>query len=88
MSRETIEGVMMRCKTITANLLVIVGLLVEPITSIENPKGSLKEYLPIKQPPLTVTSKYPVILSSLSSYFSFSSMLIYNSISHHSIGYL
>ena len=33
-SREINEGVVMGCKKITANLLKIVGLLVEPSTSI------------------------------------------------------
>ena len=42
MSRETNEGVVMRCKTITANLLIIVGLLVEPITYLAKLKASLE----------------------------------------------
>ena len=45
MSRDTNKGVMMRFKLITANLLEVVGLLVEPRTAIEKPKGSLDEYL-------------------------------------------
>ena len=75
MSRETDEGVMMRCKTITANLLIIVRLLVEPITSLAKPKSYLESYIYISQPPLTVTSINPVIYPSLSSFFSFSNML-------------
>ena len=50
MVRETNKGVMMRCKTITANLLTIVRLLVEPITPLEKPKASLEESLSIRQP--------------------------------------
>ena len=48
MSRETNEGVMMRCKTVTANLLAIVLLLVEPITSLAKPKAYLEAYLSIR----------------------------------------
>ena len=42
MSRETNEGFMMRFKAITANLLIVVGLLVEPTTTIVKPKVSLE----------------------------------------------
>ena len=41
MSREINEGVMMRCKTITANLLKIVPLIVEPVISLAKPKASI-----------------------------------------------
>ena len=51
MPRKTNEGVMILCKTITANLLTIVGLLVEPITSLAKPKASLEASLSIRKPP-------------------------------------
>ena len=51
MSRKKNEEVMMRCKKITANLLIIADILVEPITSIVKPKGSLEAYLYISEPP-------------------------------------
>ena len=51
MSRETNEGVMMRCKIISAKLLTIVGLLVEPRTSLAKPKASLEASLSIRQAP-------------------------------------
>ena len=50
MVRETNKGVMMRCKTITAKLLTVVRLLVEPITPLAKPKASLEESLSIRQP--------------------------------------
>ena len=87
MSRETNEGVMMHCKSITANLLTIVGLLVENITSLAKPKASLEASLSIRKPPLTLTYSKPVISPSLSSLISFRSILRYNSRSPRSIGY-
>ena len=42
MSREMNEGVVMCCKEIMANLLIVVGILVEPTTTIAKPKGSLE----------------------------------------------
>ena len=42
MSRETNEGVMMCCKTITANLLRIVRLLIEPIKYLAKPKDYIE----------------------------------------------
>ena len=42
MSRDINKGVMMHCKTITANLLTVVRLLVEPSKAIEKEKGSLE----------------------------------------------
>ena len=78
MSRKTNDGVMIRYKKITANLLTIVRLLVEPITSLEKTKDSLEAYLSISEPPWTVTSSKPVISPSLSRFFSFGSMLISN----------
>ena len=86
MSRVTNKGVMMRCKAVTANLLTVVGLPVEPSTAIAKPKGYLDASLSIRQPPRTVTSSNPVISPSLSSFFFFSSMLRSNSRSHRSIG--
>ena len=46
--RETKKGVMMRCKTITANFLKVVGLVVEPSTSNGKPKASLEAYLYVR----------------------------------------
>ena len=86
MSRVMNEGVMMRFKAVTANLLTVVGLIVEPSTAIEKPKGSLGVSLSIRQPPITVTSSNLVISTSLSSFFFFSGMLRSNGISHQSIG--
>ena len=51
MSRGKNKGVIMHCKTIMANLLTLVGLIVETSTEIEKPKGSLEESLSIRQPP-------------------------------------
>ena len=87
MSRETNEAVMMRCKKITSNLLRIVCILVEPITSLAKSKASIEESLSIRKTPWGVTSSKPVISPSLSSFFYFGSMMIYNSRSHQSIGY-
>ena len=42
MSRVRNKGVMMHCKEVTANLLTVVGLLVEPSTAIVKPKGYLE----------------------------------------------
>ena len=47
MSRETNEGVMVRFKIIMMNLLTIVHLLVEPITSLAKPKASLEAFFPL-----------------------------------------
>ena len=41
----------MCCKTITANLLKIVGLLVEHITSLAKPKASIEVYISIRKTP-------------------------------------
>ena len=40
MSMDMNKEVMMHCKTIMANLLTIVCLIVEPITTLEKPKAS------------------------------------------------
>ena len=61
MSRETNEGVMMRFKTITANLSTIVHLLVEPIKSLEKPKASLEASFSIRQLSWTVTSNKSIV---------------------------
>ena len=42
------KGVNMSCKVFTANLFAVVGLYVEPSTSIENPKGYLESSLSIR----------------------------------------
>ena len=55
MSRVVNKGVVMHFKASTANLLTVVGLLVEPITSVAKPKGYLEAYLSIIQPHITVT---------------------------------
>ena len=49
--RETNKGFIMRFKTITSNLLRIVHLLVELITSLANPKASIEAYISIRQLP-------------------------------------
>ena len=49
MPMDTNEGVVMSCKTITANLLTIVCLLVEPITPLAKPRVSLEVSLSISQ---------------------------------------
>ena len=54
-SRVTNKGIIMCCKSSTFNLLTVVGLLVEPITSVAKPKGYLEAYLSIIQPHITVT---------------------------------
>ena len=77
----------MRWKTITANLLKIVGLLVEPIISLEKPKDYLEASFPIRKSLWTVTYSKPVISTSLYNFSSFSSILRSNSRSHQSIGY-
>ena len=66
---------MMHYKTIMANLLTIVCLLVEPITSLVKPKASLAAYISIRETPWTVTSSKPVIYTSLSILLSFVNML-------------
>ena len=45
------EGVMMHFKTITTNLLTMVQLLVEHITSLEESKDSTEEYISIRKIP-------------------------------------
>ena len=50
-SRETNEGVMMHCKTITANFFTIVGLLVEPSPSIVKKRLILRHISPFVKLP-------------------------------------
>ena len=76
MSRKTNERVMMRYKTNTANLLTILGLLVEHVTSLAKPKASIEAYIAIRKTYYIVTSIKPVIYPSVSRLFSFRSMLI------------
>ena len=85
MSRVMNEGVMMRCKEITANFLTEVGLIIEPSTSIAKPKGSLKAYIYIIKTTWTLTYSNTVKSPPLSIFLIFSSMLIFNSRSHQSI---
>ena len=47
MSTVMNKGVEMCCKSFTANLFTVVGLLVEPSTYISKPKGSLEAYISI-----------------------------------------
>ena len=42
---------MMHCKSITDNLLKVVGILVEPSTAIAKSKGSIEAYIYVRQPP-------------------------------------
>ena len=69
------KGVVMRLKTITTNLLTIVHLLVETITSLAKPKASLEESVSIRKIPWTVTSSKPVISPSLFSFLFFGNMM-------------
>ena len=87
MSKETNEGVVMRCKTITANLLIIVGLLVEPITYLAKLKASLEASIYTIKPTWTVNYSKPFISPSLSILLSFNSIMRSNSRSHQSIRY-
>ena len=75
MSKEMNKGVEMHCKTVTAILLTIVRLLVEPITSLVKPKDSLEAYISIRKPPLTVTFSKTVISPSLFRSFYFGNIL-------------
>ena len=70
----------MRCKSITTNLLTVVGLLVEPSTAIKKPNCSIGVSFSIRQPSIKVTYIINVIYPSLSSFVFSSSMLISNSI--------
>ena len=71
MSKVTNEGVMMRCKVVTANLLTVVGLLVEPSIAIAKPKGSIDASIYISQTTITVKSIIQLnIPPSLASSFS------------------
>ena len=85
MSRVTNMGVMMSCKAVTTNLFTVVGLLVETITAIVKPKGSLEASNYIRKPNIIVTYNIPVISTPLSILFFFISMLISNVISHRII---
>ena len=69
----------MRCKSIKSILLTVVFFLVEPSTAIAKPKDSTEEYFSIRQSTWTVTSINTVIDPSLSSSFSFNSLLRSNS---------
>ena len=84
MSRVKNEEVMVHCKTVTDNLLTVLGLLVEHSTAITKTKVYLEVPLSIRQPSIKVTSSIPVIYPSLSSSLFFSSMLRSNIRSHWS----
>ena len=86
MSRDINEEFVMCCKSITAKLLKVVSLIVEPSTSIAKLKVSLEESINIRQPPQTVNTGNLVKYTSISSFLFFSSMLRYNSRSFQSIG--
>ena len=75
MPMDTNEGVVMSCKTITANLLTIVCLLVEPITPLAKPRVSLEVSLSISQNTWKVTSTNHVIYNSLYIFFYLVSIL-------------
>ena len=59
----------MRCKSVIYNLLIVVGLLVEPSTAIVKPKGYLEAYIYIRKHPIILTYISPGIYPSLSSSF-------------------
>ena len=65
----------MHLKKITANLLTIACLLVEPIKYLAELKASIGASLTIRKYPLTVTYINPVIYPPLSSFLYFGSML-------------
>ena len=75
MSTVMNEGVKIRSGAVTAKVFAVVGLLVEPSTSIEKPKVSFDVYIYIGQPSVTVTYYSPVISSFLFRSFVFSSIL-------------
>ena len=75
MSTVMNEGVNMIFRAARARNSTVVGLLVEPITSISKPKGYLESYPFIRQPYIAVTSSSPVIPPSLVSSLFLSSML-------------
>ena len=75
MPRKTNKGVMIRFKTITTNLLTIVHLLVEPITSLVKPKDYLEVSISIRQLPWTGTSSKPIIYPSLLRLLFFGNMI-------------
>ena len=60
MSSDMNKRVVMRCKTITSNLLTVVRLLVEPSTAVEK-KGSLEASIYIRRTTLTLTSSKTII---------------------------
>ena len=78
--------VKMNCKAVTYKLFTVVVILVEYSTSIEKPKGSLKEYFSIRQYSIKATSIIPVIPPSFPSSFFYIDILRFNSRSHKSIG--
>ena len=57
---------MMSCKSVTDNLLTVLGIFVEPGTSIENPKGYIEASLYIRQPTWKLNSSNTVKYLSLS----------------------
>ena len=75
-SKGTNKGFMMCHKTITANLLTMVGLLVEHITPLAKRKDYIEALLSISRHTWKVTYSKSVIFTFLSSFFSFSSILI------------
>ena len=85
MSRVMNKVVMMCCKAVKVNLLAVVGLIVEPSTSIEKPNGYVEEYLSISQHNINATYYNTVISTSLSSFFFFIIMMLSNGRIHLSI---
>ena len=65
MSRVKNEGLMMHYKSVTDNMLTVVGHIFEPNTAIEEPKGSLEANLSIRKPPIVITSSNTVISPSI-----------------------
>ena len=58
----------MHCRSVTANVLALVGILIEPSTSIAKPKGYIEASVSISKTHITVTSSSPIISSSFARY--------------------
>ena len=81
-----IRGIKMCCKSVMANLLAVVCLLVKSSTAIAKPKDSLEAYIYIREPPIKVTSISHGISPFPYSYLFYISILISKIRSHQSIG--
>ena len=80
-------GFNMCCKAVMKCFSTVIGLLVELITSIAKPKGSLEVYPYIRQPYVTVASNSSVISSHIFISFFFIIIKITNVIFHQNRGF-